>query len=110
MLICKSLFCKFVRAEYREAETVIGSNCTGNIFSVIILKKMASFSVSLLCSTQCFNILCSFNYRFSGLESHETVKLFRLSGDFLKVFQHLVIVQKIINCTICIQSSWFLTE
>lgn len=30
----------------------IGSNCTAKISSVIMLKKMASFSVSLLCNTQ----------------------------------------------------------
>lgn len=30
----------------------IGSSCTANKFSVMMLKKMASFSVSLLCNTQ----------------------------------------------------------
>lgn len=36
----------------------IGSNCTANIFSVMTLKKMVSFSVSLLCNMQCL-IYCA---------------------------------------------------
>lgn len=38
--------------------TGIGSNCTANIVSVMMLKKMASFSVSLLRNTQCL-IYCA---------------------------------------------------
>lgn len=87
-----------------------GSHSIANSFPVMMLKKMASFSVSLLCNMQCL-IYCAHSIIvFSELESQETGKLFRLSGDFLKVFQHLVTVQNIINCTICIHSSWLLTE
>lgn len=93
----------------RHYDLSIGSNCMAKIFSVMMLKKMASFSVSLLCNTQGL-IYCAHSITVLVSWSHKRAKLFRLSGDFLKVFQHLVTVQNIINCTICIHSSWFLTE